>query len=94
MTRTPFARWRHALAGAFTLTTLTAGSLLAQGATISGRVRSEQGQLLQGANVLVTELNVSVGTSDQGVYRITLPAERVRGQTVTIRVRSIGYAPM
>jgi TonB-dependent SusC/RagA subfamily outer membrane receptor len=57
-------------------------------------VRSEQGQLLQGANVFITELSVSVGTNEQGVYRITLPAERVRGQTVTIRVRSIGFAPM
>jgi TonB-linked SusC/RagA family outer membrane protein len=34
-----------------------------------------------------------VGSNEQGVYRITLPAERVRGQTVTLRVRSIGYAP-
>ncbi len=49
--------------------------------------------MLQGANVIISELAVSVGTNEQGVFRISLPAERVRGQTVTMRVRSIGFAP-
>jgi len=62
-------------------------------AVITGRINSEQGQELEGANVYITELNVSVGTNAQGRYRITVPAERTRGQTVTLRVRSIGFAP-
>ncbi|MGQ0639772.1 MAG: SusC/RagA family TonB-linked outer membrane protein, partial [Gemmatimonadaceae bacterium] len=65
----------------------------AQGTTVSGRVRSEQGQNLQAANVFITELSISTGTNEQGAYRITIPAERVRGQTVSLRVRSIGFAP-
>jgi TonB-dependent SusC/RagA subfamily outer membrane receptor len=60
---------------------------------ISGTVKSEQGQLLQGANVFITEMNVSVGSNQEGVYRITLAPERVRGQTVTLRVRAIGFQP-
>ena len=38
-------------------------------------VVSEQGQPLATANVFITEMNVSTPTNDQGVFRITLPAE-------------------
>lgn len=81
----------------FTTVAITAASLGAVNAqaqaVITGRVNSEQGQDLEGANVFITELNISVGTNAQGRYRITVPAERTRGQTVTLRVRSIGFAP-
>jgi TonB-linked SusC/RagA family outer membrane protein len=68
---------------------------LAQGqaAVLSGRVISEQGQPLQGANVLVPELNISVATNQAGVYTITIPAARVSGQSVNVRARAIGYQP-
>jgi TonB-linked SusC/RagA family outer membrane protein len=46
-----------------------------------------------GANVFITELNISVGTNEQGRYTITIPGGRVRGQTVVVRVRSIGFVP-
>lgn len=71
-------------------------SALAQGtdgATITGIVASEQTQPLFGANVFISELNISVGTNEQGRYTITIPAGRVRGQTVVVRVRSIGFVP-
>jgi TonB-linked SusC/RagA family outer membrane protein len=77
--------------------TLLAGLLVlpaaahAQGAVITGRVQSEMGQPLEAANVFITEMNVSVGTNAQGRYTITLPAERVRGQSVVLRVRAIGF---
>ncbi len=70
-----------------------AGTAYAQGAVITGTIKSEQGQPLQGANVYITELNVSVGANEEGVYRITLAAERVRGQSVNLRVRAIGFQP-
>jgi TonB-linked SusC/RagA family outer membrane protein len=60
-------------------------------ATISGRVLSETGQPIENANAVVTELNLSVGTNAQGRYSITIPAERVRGQAVTLRIRAISY---
>jgi TonB-linked SusC/RagA family outer membrane protein len=63
----------------------------AQSATITGTVLGEGGQPIENANALIAELNVSVGTNTQGKYTITVPAERVRGQKVTLRVRAISY---
>ena len=69
------------------------GLALAQGATISGVVKSGQGQVLQAANVRIAELNVSVGTNALGEYRINVAADRVRGQAVTLSARAVGYKP-
>ena len=63
------------------------------GATITGVVSSDQAQPLMGANVFITELNISVGTNEQGRYTITVPGGRVRGQPVVVSVRSIGFVP-
>src|SRR6185503_10716424 len=72
---------------------LSSGSALAQGMVITGRLVSEQGQVLLAANVFITEMNVSTATNEQGVYRITLSAERVRVQVVMLRARAIGHSP-
>ena len=74
-------------------TTVLASTAFAQGAVITGTVKSAQDQLLQGAQVRIADMNVSVGTSEDGTYRITLGAERVRGQTVELSVRMIGFKP-
>lgn len=68
---------------------------LAQGqaAVLAGRVLSEQGQPLAGVNIVVPELNISVGTNQAGMYTITVPAARVSGQRVSVRARAIGYQP-
>jgi TonB-linked SusC/RagA family outer membrane protein len=63
------------------------------GATISGKVTSEQGSPLVGANVTINELNISVGTSNSGNFTITIPQARLSGQTAVLRVRAIGYLP-
>lgn len=65
-----------------------------QAAVITGRVISEQGQPLAGANVLIPELNISVATNPSGAYTITVPAARVRGQSVVVRARAIGFQPV
>ena len=72
---------------------LTAAQVaLAQGAAvITGRVRSEQGNAIETANVFIEELRISAQVQPNGAYSITIPAERVRGQSVTIRARAIGY---
>ena len=62
-------------------------------ATINGRVASDAGVPLPGANVLITELNVSVATNAQGAFTIQIPAARVSGQTVQLRARSVGFQP-
>ncbi|HXV17591.1 MAG TPA: carboxypeptidase-like regulatory domain-containing protein, partial [Gemmatimonadaceae bacterium] len=64
-----------------------------QGAVISGKVMSEQGQPLVGANVYINDLNISVGTSQSGSFTINIPQARLTGQTVNLRVRAIGYQP-
>jgi TonB-linked SusC/RagA family outer membrane protein len=72
-------------------TTVLASTAFAQGAVITGTVKSAQGQNLQAANIRIPDLNVSVGAGEDGVYRITLIPERVRGQTVQMTVRAIGF---
>lgn len=64
-----------------------------QNAVVTGRVTSEQGQPLYGANVFITDLQISVGTNEAGVYTITVPAARARGQNVLVRARSVGFQP-
>lgn len=65
----------------------------AQTATISGKVVSEQGNPLLGANATIAELGISVGSNTAGLYTITIPGAQVKGQTVTLRLRAIGYKP-
>ena len=76
---------------AIALSMLRTPLLHAQAATLSGLITSETGQVLESANAFITELNISVPTSAQGRYSVTIPAERVRGQSVTLRIRAIGH---
>lgn len=68
---------------------------LAQGqaAVVTGRVTSEQGEPLAGAGVQINSMNISVPTNQTGSYTINIPAARITGQTVSLRVRAIGYQP-
>jgi Spy/CpxP family protein refolding chaperone len=74
-------------------TTVVSSIAFAQGATITGTVKSSLGHVLHAANVRIPTLNVSHGTAEDGTYRIVLAPERVRGQTVTVTVRAIGHKP-
>lgn len=79
---------------AFAVSLTTAVAAQAQGtATVTGRVTTEAGQPLFGANVTIDALTISVGTNEEGRYTINIPAARVRGQQVVLRVRSFGYVP-
>ncbi|MEK7403030.1 MAG: SusC/RagA family TonB-linked outer membrane protein [Gemmatimonadota bacterium] len=69
------------------------GPLAAQQAVITGRVTSEQGQPLGGANVLINNTNFGAATDERGVYTITVGAEAVRGQAVVLTARFLGYKP-
>ena len=44
-------------------------------AVITGRVQGEGSVALPAANVLIPEMNISVGTNEQGVYTITIAPE-------------------
>lgn len=79
---------------ALLLSLSTASIVEAQGAaTVTGRVTTEAGQPLFGANVTIEALAISVGTGEDGRYTINVPGARVRGQQVVLRVRSFGYVP-
>jgi TonB-linked SusC/RagA family outer membrane protein len=65
----------------------------AQNATITGKVVGDAGQPLEFANVYITELVLSVPTNAQGIFSITVPAARVSGQAVNLRVRAVGFKP-
>jgi len=72
----------------------SASVAVAQGsATITGRVTTDAGQPLYGANVTIEALAISVGTNEEGRYTITIPGARARGQQAVLRARAIGYVP-
>ena len=73
--------------------TAFAASAQAQGAIITGKVLNEFGQPREFANVYIAEMTLSVPTSATGAYSLTIPAARVQGQAVTLRVRAVGYQP-
>jgi TonB-linked SusC/RagA family outer membrane protein len=87
----------RALAAAIVGVVLAAPSARAQAgggnAVINGLVKSEFGRPLEAANVYITELSISVPTGADGKYTITIPAARVSGQQVNLRVRAIGQQP-
>jgi len=92
MTRTSWAGLPRVAAVAALLCG-TAAVAQAQNATIQGKVTSDQGRPLEGANVFITELGLSIGTNAAGNFTIVVPGARVRGQTVILRARAIGQRP-
>ncbi len=89
----PNHRVRVAAALLGVVLTASASRAQAQNAIITGKVAAETGQLLEFANVYINELSISVPTNAQGVYTINIPAARVLGQAVNLRVRAVGYVP-
>jgi TonB-linked SusC/RagA family outer membrane protein len=70
------------------------GPVAAQGgATIAGRVTSQEGEPLAQASVVIERLGVGAITRSDGRYTIALPAARLTGDTVTLTARLIGYKP-
>ncbi|MHB1095031.1 MAG: SusC/RagA family TonB-linked outer membrane protein [Gemmatimonadaceae bacterium] len=86
-------RFRWITTAVLALLFSVSASAQAQNVTITGKVLSDAGQPLYGANVVIEALQISVGTTAQGVYTITVPGARARGQIVNMRVRAIGYQP-
>jgi TonB-linked SusC/RagA family outer membrane protein len=65
----------------------------AQDAVLKGRVVSDRGEPIVGANVFIEELRLAATTSNDGRYVLTAPGGRVRGQTLFLRARGIGFKP-
>jgi TonB-linked SusC/RagA family outer membrane protein len=92
MNRTAFSTLR-VLGVVAALFAATAGAARAQRAVIRGTVTGEGGQPIEGGSVFIPELSIQTATDNAGHYTITVPGTRVRGQTVNLRVRMIGYRP-
>jgi TonB-linked SusC/RagA family outer membrane protein len=86
-------RARRTVVGALILLAGVGAAAEAQNTVITGTVTSNVGQPLPNANVLITEMGISVGTNAQGVYTITIPAARVNGQAANLRARAFGFQP-
>lgn len=63
-------------------------------AVISGRITSNRGDPLAGANVIVNSTNHGASTTSTGVYTITIAAPAAHGQEVTLTARALGYKPV
>lgn len=87
-------RVRTMVATAFAVAlSVPAASAQAQTAVITGKVAAESGAPIEGATIIIADVNAQIGTNSQGVYTLTVPSARVSGQQVVVRVRAIGYAP-
>lgn len=71
-----------------------AGTALAQNAVIRGTVRSDVGELVEGASVIIPELAIQTATAANGQFMMSIAAARVHNQAVNLRVRMIGFRPV
>ena len=79
--------------GIAALLALVAGKAAAQ-ATITGKVTDTDGQPLGGAQVVIRELaSFGANTASNGTYTIEVPADRARGQSMTLVARYLGKSP-
>ncbi|HSQ29358.1 MAG TPA: SusC/RagA family TonB-linked outer membrane protein [Gemmatimonadaceae bacterium] len=72
---------------------LVAGVASAQNVEFSGKVTSEAGQPLAGANVGITELGVGSVAGPDGRYAFTVDQSKLRNRTLNVTARFIGYKP-
>lgn len=74
--------------------TMAAGQAKAQSVVFSGKVMSQAGQPLAGANIAIPELGVGGVATPEGRYSFTVDESRVRGRTLNLVARYIGYKPV
>ncbi len=82
------------VAAALVTLTFSTAPLAAQGAVIKGKVTSETGEPLGGANIVVANTNVGAVTAANGTYTLTIGANAARGQQVVLTARYIGHKPV
>src|SRR5207249_3446244 len=82
------------VAAALATLTLSTAPLSAQEAVIKGKVTTEAGEPLGGANVVVANTNLGAITAANGTYTLTIGANATRGQQVVLTARYIGHKPV
>ncbi|MEX2152909.1 MAG: SusC/RagA family TonB-linked outer membrane protein [Gemmatimonadaceae bacterium] len=91
--RVPLSRRLLAGSAVAAFAALFTGPLSAQQGLITGRVTSERGDPLGGANVSIANSDLRATASAAGTYSITIPESEARGQTEVLTARFIGYKP-
>ena len=82
------------VAAALVTLTFSTAPLAAQEAVIKGKITSEAGEPLGGANVVVANTNLGAITAANGTYTLTIGANATRGQQVVLTARYIGHKPV
>lgn len=82
---------RVACAVAFLALPFAGAAAQGGGATVTGRVTTEEGAPLRFAVVNIQELGIGTQTQENGQYSLAVSPAQVRGQQVTVAVRAIGY---
>ena len=84
-------RWLLAVCLAIALSPLP--SVAQEPATVSGRVTRENGAAVASVSVRIPSLNLGTVTGEDGTYRLTVPASRLRaGQQVQVVASQVGLA--
>ena len=60
---------------------------------ITGKVTSDAGAPIAGAQVYVEKMNIGTTTKEDGTYRFVIPAARATGQQASLSVKLIGFKP-
>ena len=58
---------------------------------ITGKVSSDAGAPINGAQVYVENMNIGTTTKEDGTYRLLIPAARATGQKASLSVKLIGF---
>ena len=91
--RNPRAGRLVALAASLLAFALTAPSLAqAQDAVIKGTITGPQGEPVEGAQVSIQTMLVGAATNAKGQYSFVVSATSVKGQTVNLVARRLGFA--
>ena len=91
--RNPCAGRLVALAASLLAFALTAPSLAqAQDAVIKGTITGPQGEPVEGAQVSIQTMLVGGATNAKGQYSFVVSANNVKGQTVNLVARRLGFA--
>ena len=91
--QSPWLRRVFLLVPTLSVGLVAATALQAQSVTFTGKVTSQGGQPLAGANVGITELGVGGVAAIDGRYTFTIDQSRIQGRTLNVVARFIGYKP-
>jgi TonB-linked SusC/RagA family outer membrane protein len=85
--------WRGLAAAAALFVSVAPVAQAQESLTITGKVTGDGNMPVEGANIVIGALQISVGTNAAGQYTIVIPGARLKSQAATLRARAIGYAP-